>query len=79
MALGGTPARVQFGVIGKTLLLTLTGIATGSIASLVVARDRRTAFRHHSHRPGHVRSSHGHARNGRALNRLPSGSKGLAH
>jgi ABC-type antimicrobial peptide transport system permease subunit len=38
MALGATTAQVQFGVIGKTLLLTLVGIATGSIASLVVAR-----------------------------------------
>ena len=31
-------AQVQFSVLGKTLLLTLIGIATGSIASLVVAR-----------------------------------------
>jgi predicted permease len=38
MALGATVAQVQFGVMGKTLLLTLIGIATGSIASLVVAR-----------------------------------------
>jgi ABC-type antimicrobial peptide transport system permease subunit len=38
MALGATTAQVQFGVIGKTLLLTLIGIAAGSIASLVVAR-----------------------------------------
>jgi ABC-type antimicrobial peptide transport system permease subunit len=29
---------VQLGVIGKTLRLTLIGIAAGSIASLVVAR-----------------------------------------
>jgi predicted permease len=38
MALGATTAQVQLGVIGKTLRLTLIGIATGSIASLVVAR-----------------------------------------
>jgi ABC-type antimicrobial peptide transport system permease subunit len=38
MALGATMGQVQLGVIGKTLLLTLIGIATGSIASLVVAR-----------------------------------------
>ena len=38
MALGATMAHVQFGVIGKTLLLTLIGIAAGSVASLVVAR-----------------------------------------
>jgi predicted permease len=38
MALGATVAQVQFGVMGKTLLLTLIGIATGSVASLVVAR-----------------------------------------
>jgi predicted permease len=38
MALGATVAQVQRGVIGRTLLLTLVGIATGSIASLVVAR-----------------------------------------
>jgi ABC-type antimicrobial peptide transport system permease subunit len=38
MALGATMAQVQFGVMGKTLLLTLIGIATGSFASLVVAR-----------------------------------------
>jgi ABC-type antimicrobial peptide transport system permease subunit len=31
-------AQVQRGVIGKTLLLILVGITTGSIASLVVAR-----------------------------------------
>ena len=39
MALGATMAQVQFGVMGKTLLLTLIGIATGSIASLFVARS----------------------------------------
>jgi predicted permease len=38
MALGATTSQVQFGVLRKTLLLTLVGIATGSIASLVVAR-----------------------------------------
>jgi predicted permease len=38
MALGASTSQVQRGVIGKTLLLTLIGIATGSIASLVVAR-----------------------------------------
>jgi ABC-type antimicrobial peptide transport system permease subunit len=38
MALGATTAQVQLGVIGKTLRLTLIGIATGSIASLFVAR-----------------------------------------
>ena len=38
MALGATSGAVQFGVMGKTLLLTLIGIVTGSIASLVVAR-----------------------------------------
>jgi predicted permease len=38
MALGATTAEVQLRVIGKTLRLTLIGIATGSIASLVVAR-----------------------------------------
>jgi ABC-type antimicrobial peptide transport system permease subunit len=37
-ALGATMAQVQFGVMGKTLLLTLIGIATGTIASLAVAR-----------------------------------------
>jgi predicted permease len=38
MALGASTADVQLGVIGKTLRLTLIGIAAGSIASLVVAR-----------------------------------------
>ena len=38
MALGATTAEVQLRVIGKTLHLTLIGIAAGSIASLVVAR-----------------------------------------
>jgi predicted permease len=38
MALGATTADVQLGVIGKTLRLTLIGIAAGSIASLIVAR-----------------------------------------
>jgi ABC-type antimicrobial peptide transport system permease subunit len=36
--LGATTANVQLGVIGRTLRLTLLGIATGTIASLVVAR-----------------------------------------
>jgi predicted permease len=38
MALGASTKQVQFGIIGKTLLLTLVGIVAGSIASLVVAR-----------------------------------------
>ncbi|MGZ4732997.1 MAG: FtsX-like permease family protein, partial [Terriglobales bacterium] len=42
MALGATMARVQLGVMGKTLVLTLIGIATGGIASLVVARAINT-------------------------------------
>jgi len=38
MALGATTSHVQLGVIARTLRLTLIGIATGIIASLVVAR-----------------------------------------
>jgi len=38
MALGATTGQVQLRVIGQTLRLTLIGIATGSIASLVAAR-----------------------------------------
>jgi predicted permease len=38
MALGATTGAVQLRVIGRTLRLTLIGIAAGSIASLVVAR-----------------------------------------
>ena len=38
MALGATPARVQFDVIWKTLRLALAGIAAGFIASFAVAR-----------------------------------------
>jgi ABC-type antimicrobial peptide transport system permease subunit len=38
VALGATMTQVQRSVIGKTLLLTLVGIAIGSIASLVMAR-----------------------------------------
>ena len=38
MALGATTSNVQLGVIGRTLRLTLIGIATGAIASLFVAR-----------------------------------------
>ena len=37
MALGATQARVQAGVIGKTLLLASIGIATGTVASLMIA------------------------------------------
>jgi predicted permease len=37
MALGATQARVQLGVIGKTLRLALIGIATGTVASLAIA------------------------------------------
>jgi len=38
MALGATTGHVQLGVIVRTLRLTLIGIATGIVASLVVAR-----------------------------------------
>jgi len=38
MALGATTGHVQLGVIARTLRLTLIGIATGILASLVVAR-----------------------------------------
>ena len=37
MALGASQARVQLAVIGKTLLLALIGIATGTVASFMVA------------------------------------------
>jgi predicted permease len=37
MALGASQARVQLGVIGKTLRLALVGIATGTVAALVIA------------------------------------------
>ncbi|MGC1648533.1 MAG: ABC transporter permease [Candidatus Sulfotelmatobacter sp.] len=38
MALGATTGKVQWGVIATTLRLTLIGIATGMLVSLVVAR-----------------------------------------
>lgn len=38
MALGATQARVQFGVIWKTLRLALAGVAMGTIAAVVVAK-----------------------------------------
>jgi ABC-type antimicrobial peptide transport system permease subunit len=37
MALGASQRRVQLAVIGKTMLLALIGIATGTAASLAVA------------------------------------------
>jgi predicted permease len=37
MALGASQGRVQLGVIGKTMLLALMGIVTGTVASLAVA------------------------------------------
>jgi predicted permease len=37
MALGASQARVQVGVIGKTLLLASIGIATGTVASFMIA------------------------------------------
>jgi predicted permease len=37
MALGASQSRVQMAVLGKTLLLALLGIATGTVASLVTA------------------------------------------
>jgi predicted permease len=37
MALGATQGRVQMGVIGKTLLLALIGIATGTVASFAIS------------------------------------------
>jgi predicted permease len=38
MALGATMAQVQFGVLYKTLRLTLVGVAAGTIASFLVAK-----------------------------------------
>jgi len=38
MALGATMARVQLGIIGKTMRLALIGIAAGTIASLVASK-----------------------------------------
>jgi predicted permease len=38
MALGATQGRVQRGVLGRTLLLTLFGILAGAIASLAIGR-----------------------------------------
>jgi ABC-type antimicrobial peptide transport system permease subunit len=38
MALGATMAQVQRGVLGKTLRLTLVGVAAGAVASLVVTK-----------------------------------------
>ena len=37
MALGATQGRVQMAVIGKTLLLALIGIATGTLASFAIS------------------------------------------
>lgn len=37
MALGASQSRVQMAVLGKTLLLALIGIATGTVASLITA------------------------------------------
>ena len=37
MALGATQGRVQLAVIGKTLLLALIGIATGTVASFAIS------------------------------------------
>ena len=37
MALGASQGRVQLAVIGKTLLLALIGIATGTVASLAIS------------------------------------------
>jgi ABC-type antimicrobial peptide transport system permease subunit len=37
MALGASQGRVQLAVIGKTLLLALIGIATGTVTSLAIA------------------------------------------
>ena len=38
MALGATAARVQAGIIAKTLRLALLGMAIGTVASFAVAR-----------------------------------------
>ena len=37
MALGASQGRVQLAVIGKTMLLALIGIATGTVACLAIA------------------------------------------
>ena len=37
MALGASQGRVQLAVIGKTLLLALIGIATGTVASFAIS------------------------------------------
>ncbi len=38
MALGATATRVQLGVLGKTMRMTLIGIAAGTVTSLIAAR-----------------------------------------
>jgi predicted permease len=38
MALGASPGELQMSVIGRTLRLALTGVAVGTVASVVVAR-----------------------------------------
>jgi ABC-type antimicrobial peptide transport system permease subunit len=38
MALGATATRVQIGVLGKTMRMTLIGIAAGTVTSLIAAK-----------------------------------------
>jgi len=79
-ALGATAAKVQLGVIQKTLRLALAGITVGTVVfSRSFEGDRLAALRNPTHRPGDVRR-----RDRRFVRRGPGGrihlgSPRLAH
>ena len=80
MALGATTGQVQLGVIGRTLRLTLIGIASGIIASLVVARAiAALLFNTTPTDPLTFAAVILMLATGGSLCRLPSRSKSLAH
>ena len=79
MALGASQARVQLAVIGKTLLLALIGIATGTVASLAIADLIASLLLNAGHRSGYVPEHDFVAADGGAPRRIYTGPKGFAH
>ena len=79
MALGASQARVQLGVIRKTMLLALIGIATGTVASFMTAQfDCVASVRDTGHRPGYVPEHDLVADDGGAVRRIYTGTAGFA-
>ncbi len=79
MALGASQGRVQLAVIGKTLLLALIGIATGTVASLAISNlIASLLFGTRGHRSGYVSEHDPVAADGGPARRIYTGTEGFA-